>query len=205
MLDLSFIGKDGLIIQFEELISMTGYNVLLKLKSKNDKLRGMSDKDILLDYINREIENPSDYIRSTYQIDFPMDKVYQSPKALRPNLVYAHRMFDTAYKNGMRKLFVYSCEYSRVIEQFVQEAFGGINVQYIHGDIVQVMKDKVNSTFITSNTNVIRSCQNVDQPFMLMIVDDFMYVASVFDIVDSLRNKGIFVGFTGVLSAGVIP
>jgi hypothetical protein len=39
-----------------------------------------------------------------------------------------------------------------------------------------------------------------------MIIDDYTYTAPLFDdaFLDTLRQKGIFVGFTGALSAGVI-
>ena len=207
MIDLSFIGKDGLVIQYEDLISLMGYNVLCAMKDRNDVLKRMSDKDILLGYVNRTIENPSDYIRDTYGIQFPLDKMYQSPKTLRPNLTYAYRMFDTAYRNGIRKLYVYSSKYSEAIENYIKAVFVGFPVQYIHGEILPVLQGLVNATFVTSNTHVIRSCTETKTPLALMIVDDFMYVAPIIEenLADKLRENNIFVGFTGVLSAGVIP
>lgn len=207
MVDLSYIGRDGFMIQYEDLISLWGYNVLHNLKEKINVLRRMSDKDILLAYINREIEDPSEYIKKTYDIDFPMEKMYQSEKILRPNLVYASRLFDTAYKNGVTKLSVYSNQYSPVIESYVKQIFTEFHVDYKHGDLKPILRTMPNHTFITSNTNNIRQCGDYEVPFVLSIVDDFMYVAPIImeNVADQLREKNIFVGFTGVISAGVIP
>ena len=81
MIDLSFVGKNGLIIQYEDIVSLWGYNVILQLK-KNMLVQGVSDEDILLDYFNREIQNPSKYIKEKYHISFPINQMYQSQKTL---------------------------------------------------------------------------------------------------------------------------
>lgn len=206
MVDLSIIGKDGFIIQYEEIIALTGCNVLRGLKNKIDTLRGMSDEDILRGYFNRQIENPSEYLKQEYDIDFPMDKMYASYKTMTPNMVYAYRLFDTAHTNGMRNLAVYSSQYSEAIEKHIKRTFPDFKVDYVYGDIKEVMKNRQNWTLVTSNTNVVRDCANVGQAFALMIIDDYTYTAPLFDdtFLDILRQKGIFVGFTGALSAGVI-
>jgi hypothetical protein len=56
MVDFSFVGKEGIIIQYEDIISMVGFNVIryLRAKNANEKAMGMSLEDILLSYINRE-------------------------------------------------------------------------------------------------------------------------------------------------------
>ena len=206
MIDFSIIGKDGFIIQYEEIIALTGCNVLRGLKKKTDMLRGMSDEDILRQYFNREIEDPSEFLKKQFDIDFPIDKMYSSYKVMTPNMLYAYRIFDTAHQNGMTNLAVYSSRYSEAIEKHLRRTFPDFHVDYIHGDIKEVMKNRQNWTFVTSNTNVIRDCANIGQAFALIIIDDFTYTAPILndEFLDTLREKGIYVGFTGAISAGVV-
>lgn len=206
MVDLSVIGKDGFIIQYEEIITLTGCNVLHGLRNKIDTLRGMSDEDILRGYFNRQIEDPSEYLKKEYNIDFPIDKMYASYKTMTPNMLYAYMIFDKAHENGIRNLAVYSLYRSEAIEKHIKRTFPDFKVDYVHGDIKEVMENRQNWTLVTSNTKVVRDCANVGQAFALMIIDDFTYTAPLFDetFLDSLRKKGIFVGFTGALSAGVL-
>ena len=65
MVDISFVGKEGIIIQYEDIISMVGFNVIRYLRSKkaNEKAMGMSVEDILLSYINREKESPEFWLK----------------------------------------------------------------------------------------------------------------------------------------------
>ena len=207
MLDLSFIGKNGFIIQYEDIISLIGYNVILTLKKQN-LVQGMSDEDILLNYFNREINNPSEYIKQTYHIDFKIEDMYKSPKALRPNMYYAFKIFDAAYKNGITTLLVYSKRESNIIREYVNNQIPGIPIEYVYGDIVPILKEHYNATFLTSDVEEINKLSSSDvPPFALTIVDDFMYTAPVVnqEYVYTLRKKGIFVGFTGIISAGLVP
>ena len=207
MIDMSFIGKDGFIIQYEDIISLWGYNVLLQLR--DTKLIGESDSDsLLLDYFNREIENPFDYILEKYHINFPIDTVYKSKKALRPNLLYAFKIPSAAHRNGIKNLLVYSNKESQIIRDYIVNEIPDVPITYVHGDVIPVIKQHPNCTFLTSNTDVIKRLQTESvPPFALTIVDTFMYVAPVVkeEFINSLREKGIFVGFTNILSAGLIP
>lgn len=207
MIDMSFIGKDGFIIQYEDIISLWGYNVLLQLR--DTKLIGESDSDsLLLDYFNREIENPFDYILEKYHINFPIDTVYKSKKALRPNLLYAFKILSAAHRNGIKNLLVYSNKESQIIRDYIVNEIPDVPITYVHGDVIPVIKQHPNCTFLTSNTDVIKRLQTESvPPFALTIVDTFMYVAPVVkeEFINSLREKGIFVGFTNILSAGLIP
>ena len=208
MVDLSFIGKNGFIIQYEDIISLWGYNTLLKLKETNLIDRESSTDSLLLDYFNRDIENPFQYINEKYHINFPIDSMYKSPQVLRPNLLYAFKIFSAAYQNGIKQLFVYSNKGSSIIDNYIKNEIPDIPIQYVYGDVVPVIKQHPNCTFLTSNTNIIK--RFVDEsfpPFALTIVDTFQYVAPVVNesFVETLRGKGVFVGFTDILSAGLIP
>lgn len=207
MIDLSFVGKNGLIIQYEDIVSLWGYNVILQLK-KNMLVQGVSDEDILLDYFNREIQNPSKYIKEKYHISFPINQMYQSQKTLRPNALYAFKVLDAAYRNGIKNLMIYSSIQSEIIESCVFHQLPDVPIKYVYGDIVPILNSLPNATFLTSDVDVIQHIHDSDvAPFALTIVDDFMYTAPIVQgsFVDELRKKGIFVGFTGIISAGLIP
>ena len=208
MIDMSFIGKNGFIIQYEDIISLWGYNALLKLKEKN-LIDGESSTDsLLLDYFNREIEDPFKYINEKYHVNFPIDSMYKSKQVLRPNMLYAFKIFSAAYQNGIKELFVFSNKESPIIDDYIKNEIPDIPIRYVYGDVIPVIKQHPNCTFLTSDTNNIK--RFVDEsvpPFALTIVDTFMYVSSVVkdSFIDLLRGKGVFVGFTNILSAGLIP
>ena len=208
MIDMSFIGKNGFIIQYEDIISLWGYNALLELKEKNLIDRESTTDSLLLDYFNREIENPFEYISSKYHIDFPIDSMYKSKKVLRPNMMYAFKIFHAAYENGIKKLCIYSNTRSGIIYDYIKNEMPDIPIEYSYGDIVPVIKHHPNCTFLTSNTNNIRKFISKDiPPFALTIVDTFMYVSPVVtdSFIKQLREKGVYVGFTNIMSAGLIP
>jgi hypothetical protein len=200
MLDLSFIGKDGFIIQYEDIISLIGYNICREFKSE-----GMSDEDILADYFNRDIESPIEFINKRCDINITNDEIYLSKKALRPNALYAFKIFDAAKRNGIKSLSVYSKQESKIIKWYLENVIDKIEIDYLYGDIIPIIQKKSNCTFITSDTEIIKrfSVENVP-PFALTIIDDFKYVGDVFKYTDALREKGVFVGFTGIISAGLI-
>lgn len=208
MVDMSFIGKNGFIIQYEDIISLWGYNALLKLKEKN-LIDGESSTDsLLLDYFNREIENPFTYINEKYHVNFPIDAMYKSKQVLRPNMLYAFKIFLAAYQNGIKDLFVFSNKQSSIIDKYIKDEIPDIPIKYVHGDVIPVIREHPNCTFLTSDTNIIKRFVDEDfPPFALTIVDTFSYVSPVVkdDFIDLLRRKGVFVGFTNILSAGLIP
>lgn len=206
MVDFSFIGKDGLIIQYEDIISMTGYNVANYFKSKKyEKLNRMSNEDILLRYLNRTIENIDVWLKEEFNIDFNISDCLDSNIVFHPNLSYAYRVFHTAYKNGIKNLIIHSNDKSDVIKNIVSRTFG-VPIKYTYGDIVPVLKNNVNSTYLTSSSSNIMKCMNINTPIALTIVDDYMYIADIIlkKIDDMLRAKNIYVCYTSILSAGFI-
>jgi hypothetical protein len=203
MIDLSKIGNAGLIIQYEDIVSLYGFNVLKYFKEKHlsDKLDSMSNEDLVLSYINRTTFDVSDWIQQEFNLT--IDPNMDSPIMWKPNMLYAYKMFDTAYKNGVTKLTIHSNSYIPSIEKYIQSF--QLPVQYTHGDIVPVLKQLPNVTYTTSDPNNIRSCLHADVPFVLTIVDDFVYVSEIIKdkVDDALRKKNIFVFYTGIISAGI--
>ena len=209
MIDMSFIGKNGFIIQYEDIISLWGYNALLQLKEKNLIDRESTTDSLLLDYFNRNEENPFAYIKHKYGICFPIDAMYKSEKALRPNMLYAFKLLDAAFRNGIKELYIYSNKPSSIIERYMKNELPDVPIKFARGDIVPVIKQHPNCTFLTSSVDNIRRIESAKSipPFALTIVDTFMYVSPVVteEFTKSLREKGVFVGFTGIMSAGLIP
>ena len=78
-------------------------------------------------------------------------------------------------------------------------------LKYIHGDIKDIMSDKPNYTLITSDVNNIRKCLDIKTPFVVTIVDDFMYVSDIVKekVDEELRRRGKFVFYTGIVSGGI--
>lgn len=208
MIDLSFIGKDGLIIQYEDIVSLTGFNIIKYLRKNNinnDKVSGMSISDILLSYINREHEDIAIWLKETFDIDsFNINDYIESTNTFQPNLLYAFKIIDTAYKNGVKNIIVHSEIESTVIRDLLK--LFQVPIEYTHGDIVPVLNKHVNYTYITSSPANIKKCIDVTVPFALTIVDDFMYVSNIIlnKIDERLREKNIYVCYTSILSAGLI-
>lgn len=206
MIDFSFVGKEGLIIQYEDIISLIGFNVVKYFRSKNvnDKACKMSVEDILLSYLNRTTEDISTWLKIEFDIDFDIKDYQDSVALLQPNARYAYKIFDSAYKNGIKNLIIHSNSYSPVIEKFVN-AFQ-VPIKYTHGDIVPILNENKNATFITSSLSNIEKCLDVKVPIALTIVDDYMYLADLinnkFD--ERLRKQNVFVLYTSILSAGII-
>ena len=166
MIDLSFIGKDGLIIQYEDIISLIGLNVLLK------KIEGVSVEDTLKSYITRDTENVATWLNNKYNIGITDDMISNSIMCLKPNNMFAYKMFDTAERHMLRNLIIYSNIESKHIEEHVKSSFSK-NVNYISGiDITKVIECFPNSTYVTSNCDNIRKCKDISTPVMLSIIDD---------------------------------
>ena len=66
MIDLTFIGKAGLVIEYDDIVSLTGMNIVNYLMEKDKSLKvdaGMSSfEDILSSYINRTDKDFSKWI-----------------------------------------------------------------------------------------------------------------------------------------------
>jgi hypothetical protein len=207
MLDLSFIGKDGLIIQYEDVISVMGFNIIhymIKQNRCNEAMQRMSLEDILLSYLNRETYDIDKWIKDSFGIDFHYMDAKDSVQMVIPNFIYAYKLFQEAKKQKAVDLYIYSNEYYPGIEKMLP-SFEVPELQYIHGDLIPILQDKPNATFITSNPSNIRTCLDIPTPFVLTIVDDFMYIKDIVaeKIDEELRKKGKFVFYTGILSGGL--
>ena len=209
MIDLTFIGKAGLVIEYDDIVSLTGMNIVNYLMERDKSLkvddRMSSFEDILKSYIDREDKDFSKWIKQLIGLDVKRDNFINSYRAFKPNLFYAYRLIPNAYKNGIRDLYIYSQYESEVIREYLKGF--DVPVGYVYGDIREVMKDKVNYTYITCDPENVRRCRDIDTPFAVTICDDYMSMAPIVrDHVDEdLRNKGKFVSYTSILNAGGIP
>ena len=208
MIDLSFIGKDGLIIQYEDVISLMGFNVIryMILHDKgNDAMKRMSLEDILLSYINRPSYDIDQWIKNTFGLDMHYLDARESIPMVIPNFIYAYKLFMESHKQQISSLWIHTNEYYKGIETTMLKSFD-VPIQYIHGDIVPVLQEHPNITYITSCPDNIMKCLEVTAPFVLTIVDDFSYIGEVLvkkKIEETLRHQGKFVFYTSILSGGL--
>lgn len=206
MVDFSFIGKEGLIIDYEDIVSMIGVNILKYFKSKNvnDKINKMSVEDILLSYLNRQTEDISEWLK-TFDIDnFNMMDYNESIKMLQPNLLYSYKLFLSAYKNGIKNLIVHSQYESNTIREYIKTY--QVPIEYVYGDILPILETKRNYTYTTSSPTNIKKCLSLTQPIALVIVDDYMHLSDIVKdkIPQKLNEKNVYTMFTSVISAGFI-
>lgn len=209
MIDLTFIGKAGLVIEYDDIVSLTGMNIVNYLMEKDKSLKvddGMSSfEDILSSYINRTDKDFSIWIKQLIGLDVKKENFINSYRAFKPNLFYAYKLIPNAYKNGIKDLYIYSQYESDVIREYLKSF--DVPVGYVYGDIREVMKDKVNYTYITCDPENVRRCRDIDTPFAVTICDDYMSMLPIVrDHVDEeLRKNGKFVSYTSILNAGGIP
>lgn len=206
MLDFSFVGREGLIIQYEDVISLIGFNVIryLRTKNANEKAMGMSLEDILLSYINREKENPEIWLKDEFGVDFKVEDYLESINAFQPNWLYSYKVFDAAYKNGVRKLMIYSELDTPIIKQIIPSF--QVPVEYVSGDIVPILKKHPNITLTTASSQTLKRCLETDVPAAITVVDDFLHLAPVVidKIDDKLKERNKFVCYTSIRSGGFI-
>ena len=207
MVDFRFLGREGLMIEYTDIVSLVGYNIISYLKSKrisNEKIMGMSDEDILLSYLNRSDFDISKWIKDTFDLECNVSDYIESEIAYAPNNLYAYKMFTQSNKEKIKNLMIYSDTYSKVIEKYVS-AFNIPDLKYVHGDIIPILNERLNITFTTSNPISIQKCKEVKAPLMLTITDDFMYVSDIIesDIVDVLRKSNKIVMFTSISTNGI--
>ena len=201
MVDFSLVGSSGVIIQYEDIISLSGFNVVNHFREKG--IVDKSDVDLLTSYFNREKESVADWVRE--ESSLPIDDYMNSPIMWKPSVLYAYKIIDIAYKSGIKTLFIHSNKYVKSIENNMKSFQQPVT--YIHGDIVPVLRQHPNITYITSSCANIRKCLDEDvPPFVMTIIDDFGYVADVIQnrLDDQLRKKNILVFFTSIISAGFI-
>lgn len=210
MIDLTFIGKAGLVIEYDDIVSLTGMNIVNYLMEKDKSItlkdkRMSSFEDILMSYIDRENKDFSIWIKQLIGLDVKREHFMNSFRAFKPNLFYAYKLIPNAYKNGIKDLYIYNQYESDVIREYIKSF--DVPVGYVYGDIREVMKDRVNYTYITCDPDNVRRCRDIDTPFAMTICDDYMSMAPIVrDHVDEeLRKNGKFVSYTSILNAGGIP
>lgn len=203
--DWSFIGREGLIIQYEDLVSFLGWNASEYILKAQGCSPSTTQDDRLVEYINREEYDMSKYVKDTTGFELTMEDLINSKRAIKPSVLYAFRMFKASIDNGLKNLMIHSNVYSPILESFIKEAVS--DAKYIHGDIVPVLKNNPNITYTTSDPDNIRKCVNVGVPFALTICDDFMYIAPIVTdegLLNQLRDQNVYIQYTSIMGSGLI-
>ena len=206
MVDLSNLGRAGLIIQYEDVISLMGYNIAeyLRANKVNEQFERMSHEDILLNYINREHYDVNQWLKDTFDYEINIHQLMSSRIMLQPNFIYAYKIFQESAKQGITNLVIYSNHPSDAIDDYVS-SFQVPSLRHESENLIELLNHNPNCTFITSNPDTIRLCEEVSAPFVLTIVDDFLYVKDILltRIDEKLRKQNKLVYFTSVLSGGL--
>lgn len=207
MLDCRFIGKAGIIIQYEDIISTPGFNIVKYLKDSgvdNKKINSMSTVELLSSYLERDEYDINKWLK-TFDIEIDMDKYYTTSKmTMKPNLVYSYKLFNSAKIESIHDMYVYSNTYSPIIENNIS-VFQNSEIKYIYGNIADVMKDKFNYTFITSFVDNVDKCIDMNIPMTIVLCDDYNYAYADYISNDKIKNNNhVFMAFTSVVNAGII-
>ena len=136
-----------------------------------------SIEDILNSYIDRPNYDISFWLKEHFGLDFDITRYLNSPAMFKPNALYAYKLLPNAYLNGIKNLYIYSQYESNVIKRNMTTF--ECPVKYVYGDIRDIMKDKVNYTYITANPGNVKKCLDIKAPFALTICDDYMSMAPV--------------------------
>ena len=210
MLDLSFIGKEGIICSYEEIVAMVGYNVADQYRK--NKIIDISDQQLISDYVNRKEYNFSEYLQKQGIPKEDADYIsqeevfYESAYALKPTNKFIYKIFDAAKIQSIPYLAIYSRQYSSHIEKYIKGSFP-FKVEYVYGDIDPIIKEHVNSTIVTSDLNIINKCATIEEPIVLTVCDDFLYLSQMFQ--DGTEGKiqkkdNVFLGYISCITAGFI-
>ena len=210
MLDLSFIGKEGIICSYEEIVAMVGYNVADQYRK--NKIIEASDLQMISNYINRRTYNFSDYLqglgisKEDADIISQEDVYYDSAQALKPTNKFIYKIFEAAKMESVPYLAIYSRRYSSHIEKYIKGSFP-FKVEYVYGDIEPIIKEHINSTIVTSDLEIINKCSTIKEPIVLTVCDDFLYLAQMFQ--DGTEGKiqkmdNVFLGYISCIKAGFI-
>jgi hypothetical protein len=206
MVDLSGVGRAGLIIQYEDVISLLGYNIAEYLRENkvNEKFESMSHEDMLLSYINREHYDINKWLNDTFDYHLNVYELMSSRIMLKPNFIYSYKIFQESAKQGITNLIVYSNHPSDAID-FMISSFEIPNLKHESENLVELLNHNPNCTFITSNPDAIQLCSEVNAPFVLTIVDDFIYVKDILltRMDEKLRKQNKLVFFTSIISGGL--
>ena len=184
----------------------------------------MSVKDVLLSYINRDDENYAVWLKKEFNIDINPDEFLSSFLTMQPNLMYSYKVFEKAHDEKITNLFplnssisfiafskysfslVFSNKYSVIAEQSV-DSYNFKGIKYLTGDIVDVLNNHPNCTYLTSCIENIKKCSMLSVPMVLTICDDYLYTSDLItsNIIKQIKDKpNIVLRFTGVISAGII-
>ena len=210
MLDLSFIGKEGIICSYEEIVAMVGYNVADQYRK--NKIIDVSDQQLISDYVNRKEYNFSEYLQKQGIPKEDADYIsqeevfYESAYALKPTNKFIYKIFDAAKIQSIPYLAIYSRQYSSHIEKYIKGSFP-FKVEYVYGDIDPIIKEHINSTIVTSDLNIINKCATIEEPIVLTVCDDFLYLSQMFQ--DGTEGKiqkrdNVFLGYISCITAGFI-
>jgi hypothetical protein len=131
---------------------------------------------------------------------------YESAYALKPTNKFIYKIFDAAKIQSVPYLAIYSRQYSSHIEKYIKGSFP-FKVEYVYGDIDPIIKEHVNSTIVTSDLNIINKCATIEEPIVLTVCDDFLYLSQMFQ--DGTEGKiqkrdNVFLGYISCITAGFI-
>lgn len=209
MIDLRDIGSAGLLIQYEDIIAMIGYNIAKQFRTNHlsEKLDSMTIQEVLSSYLNREDEDYSVWLKKEFDIDIDPKAMSSSFLSMQPNLLYAYRIFPASHRERNDNLFIYSDGYSKIAEESLQ-TYGCNTVSYIHSDLAGFLKIHPNITFITSSIKSVNLVKDLGVPICLVVCDDYRYIIDHFftnKLEKEITDKGnIFLRYTSVISAGII-
>jgi hypothetical protein len=209
MVTIDEVGKAGLIIQYEDLISMIGFNIAKQFRSNNlsEKLAGMSIQEVLASYLDRQDEDYSVWLKKEFDIDVNPDDMLSSFLSMQPNLLYSYKVFPASHNERNDNLYIYSDKYSKICEECTS-SYGFKGVEYIHGDIYNFIKEHPNTTFITASTKSIDVMRTVNTPVCLVVCDDYQYTIEHMTknkIDKELSDKSnIILRYTSIVSGGII-
>jgi len=207
MIDLSFIGKEGIIVQYEDIVSMIGFNVARYFQSNNviDKLDKMTLVELLSSYLDRKDEDSSIWLKKEFNIDFDISKFITSPMTMKPNMLYSYKIFETSKNEGIHNMIVYSDIESDLIDTFIS-TYENPDVKCVHGNLLELLKEHPNYTYITASPKNINLCKELETPLLLVVCDDYMYSSYIYDsdIGKVLKEKqNIILRYTSCVSAGI--
>lgn len=210
MYDFADVGKAGLMIQYEDTISMVGFNIAKQFKSNHlsEKLDGMTVQEVLSSYLNRENEDYTLWLKKEFNIDINAKAMLESFLSMQPSVLYPYRVFPASHKENQDNLYIYSDMYSPIAEQSLQTYGCDGVVQYIHSDLEKFLREHPNITFITSSIKSIDIVRRINVPICLVVCDDYRYIIDHFvlnKIEREITNKhNIILRYTSIITGGII-
>ena len=143
-------------------------------------------------------------MKDQFGLDFKVEDYLDSINAFQPNWLYSYKLFDAAYKNGTKKLMIYSVYNIPIIKKILTSYPAPI--EFVSGDIKSVIEKNTNATLMTASTKTLNRCLETEAPAAITIVDDFLHLApAVIDkIGDKLKEKNKYVCYTSITSGGLI-